>query len=327
MTKKELIKQLEALRSSRVITYITGDRQPFATKIGADITPIFNRHLEKIGYKQEKISLFLFTSGGDMMTPIRLIKLVRSHCKKFEVIVPFKAHSAGTLLCLGADNIVMGKLGELSPVDPTTMHPFNPRNPSPPNQVLEVSVEDLNSYFLLAKEKAGIKDEQMIEVFKQLAEKMHPLSLGNVYRAYRMAKILAERILEIHMDKNKDSEKIKNIINALTGDICIHGYPITRDEAFGLGLKIEKAAGNLDKYLWDLYAIYAEDMKLGVPFHPLEFLDSGKDSGDIKYSGAYIESTDLSDQFIFSGKALRALRDNKPAVDINIDSQKWVKVM
>lgn len=327
MTKKELIKQLEGLRTSIIITYITGDRKPFATKIGTDVIPIFNRHLEKIGYKPEKISLFLFTSGGDMMTPIRLIKLIRSHCKKFEVIVPFRAHSAGTLLCLGADNIVMGKLGELSPVDPTTLHPFNPRNPNPPNQVLEVSVEDLNSYFMLAKEKAGIKEEQMIEVFKQLAEKLHPLSLGNVYRAFRMAKILAERILETHMDKNKDSEKIKKIVNELTGDICIHGYPITRDEAYNLGLKIEKADSNLDKYLWDLYAVYAEEMKLGIPFHPLEFLGPEKDSGNIKYSGAYIESKDLSDQFIFSGKAIRTIRDNKPSVDINIDSQKWVTVI
>ena len=327
MTKKELIKQLEALRSSRVITYITGDRQPFATKIGTDVTPIFNRHLEKIGYKPEKISLFLFTSGGDMMTPIRLVKLIRSHSKNFEVMVPFRAHSAGTLLSLGADNIVMGKLGELSPVDPTTLHPFNPRNPDNQKQVLEVSVEDLISYFMLAKEKAGIKEEQMIEVFKQLADKMHPLSLGNVYRAFRMAKILTERILETHMDKNKDSEKIKKIVNELTGDICVHGYPITRDEAYILGLKIDKADGNLDKFMWDLYAIYADDMKLDIPFHPLEFLGPDKDSGAIKYSGAYIESTDLSDQFIFSGKATRAIRDNKPSVDISIDSQKWVTVM
>ncbi|MCL5986118.1 MAG: hypothetical protein M1371_06065 [Actinobacteria bacterium] len=324
--KNDLIKQLEGTRTSRVITYITGDRQPFATKIGADVTPIFNRHLEKMG-KQEKISVFLFTSGGDMMTPIRLVKLIRSHSNKFEVIVPFRAHSAGTLLSIGADNIVMGKLGELSPVDPTTGHPFNPRNPDNQKQVLEVSVEDLNSYFMLAKEKAGVKDEQMIEVFKQLADKMHPLSLGNVYRAFRMTKILTERLLEMHMDKNKDSEKIKRIISELTGDICVHGYPITRDEADKLGLKIDKADSYLDKIMWELYTSYADDMKLDIPFHPLELLGSDKESADIKYSGAYIESVGLSDQFIFSGKAKRIIRDNKPAVDINIDSQRWVTVI
>lgn len=326
MAKTELIKNLEDKRSSRIITYITGDRKPFATKIGADVTSIFNRHLEKIG-KQEKISLFLFTSGGDIMSPIRIVKLIRSHSNKLEVIIPFKAHSAGTLLSLGADNIVMGKLGELSPVDPTTGHPFNPRNPDNQKQILQVSVEDLISYFMFAKEKAGIKEEQMIDVFKQLTDKMHPLALGNIYRAFRMTKILTERLLEIHMDKNKDSAKIKRIISELTGGICVHGYPITRDEADKLGLKIDKATGGLDKIIWELYASYADDMKLDIPFHPLELLGSEKESANIKYSGAYIESVGLSDQFIFRGSAKRIIRDNKPAVDININSQKWETVI
>ncbi len=326
MTKTELIKNLENLRSSRIITYITGDRKPFATKIGADVISIFNRHLEKIG-KQERISLFLFTSGGDIMSPIRIVKLIKSHSNKFEVIIPFKAHSAGTLLSLGADNIVMGKLGELSPVDPTTGHPFNPRNPDNQKQILQVSVEDLISYFMFAKEKAGIKEEQMIDVFKQLTDKMHPLALGNIYRAFRMTKILTERLLEIHMDKNKDSVKIKRIISELTGGICVHGYPITRDEADKLGLKIDKAADGLDKIIWELYTSYADNMKLGIPFHPLELLGSEKELANIKYSGAYIESVGLSDQFIFRGRAKRTIRDNKPAVDININSQKWETVI
>lgn len=317
-----LIKKIEEDRSSRLITYITGNRNPFATRIGDDVIPIINEHLESIG-KTEKVSLFLFTNGGNMMTPIRIVKLIRSHTKNFEILIPFLAHSAGTLLALGADKIVMGKLGELSPVDPTTGHPFNPRNPDNPKQVLEVSVEDLNSYFMLAKEKAGVKDEQMFEVFKQLVEKMHPLSLGNIYRAFRMAKILTERLLEIHMDKERDAEKIKKIVNELTGDICIHGYPITRDEAEKLGLSIEKAGIALDKLMWELYDSYSKDMKLEVPFNPLELISIGKESEDISYSGAYIESLGLSNQFIFRGKVQRVIKDNKPAIDVSIVSQKW----
>ena len=163
MTKKELIKKIEKARSSRVITYITGDRQPFATKIAGDVVPLLNGQLEQIG-KVKKISLFLYTNGGDMLAPIRIVKLIRNHCDEFEVIVPYKAHSAGTLVALGADKIVMSKLGELTPVDPTTGHPFNPTNPANPQKLLEVSVEDLNSYLLFAKDKAGVKEEQMIEV-------------------------------------------------------------------------------------------------------------------------------------------------------------------
>ena len=128
------------------------------------------------------------------------------------------------------------------------------------------------------------------------------------------------------MDKNKDEQKIKKIVNELTGDICIHGYPITRDEAENLGLNIYKADKDLDKLMWKLYSCYAEEMKLGVPFHPLEFLQPGKDSENINYSGAYIESIGLSDQFIYSGKVSRIIKDNKQAIDIKISSRKWERV-
>jgi len=89
----DLIKQIEQARSSRLIAYITGDRQPFATKIADDIIPIVAQHLEKIG-KQKLISLFLYTRGGDMIAPIRLIKLIRSYAQQVEVIIPYRAPTA-----------------------------------------------------------------------------------------------------------------------------------------------------------------------------------------------------------------------------------------
>ena len=184
MNKQDLIKKTEKIRESRLIAYITGDRQPFVTRIADDVIPIFNRHLESMG-RQERLSLFIYTRGGDMVAPLRLVKLIRSSCNEFEVLAPYRCHSAGTLIALGADKIAMGKLGELSPVDPTTMHPYNPQNPLNPQQRLEISVEDLNSYFLLAREMAKVKEEEMDKVFTNLVEKIHPLSLGNAYRAFR----------------------------------------------------------------------------------------------------------------------------------------------
>ena len=318
MNKESLIKAIEESRRSRLIIYITGDRQPFSTKIADDVIPLLNRHLENLG-RLQKISLFLYTRGGDMVAPLRIVKLIRSYAQDFEVIIPYRAHSAGTLIALGANRILMGKLGELSPIDPSTTHPFNPIDPQNPQRKLEISVEDINSYFLLAKEKAGVKDEQMVEIYKQLGEKIHPLSLGNAYRAIRMAKQIAEKLLKIHIE---NEERIKKIVNAVTSDICIHGYPITRDEAKDLGLEIEEPNAVLEKDIWALYDTYAKEMKLGIPFHPSEILGN-KEMGEIICSGAYIESNGLSDQFTFKGKVQKAIRNNKPAIDMHIDSQKW----
>jgi len=290
---KNLIQKIEKARNSKLITYVTGDRQPFVTKVAEDIIPIFARHLEKIG-KQDKISLFLYTRGGDMITPIRLIKLMRSYADEIEMIIPYRAHSAGTLISIGADKIVMGRLGELSPVDPSTGHPFNPENPINKKQKMEISVEDLNSYFLLAKEKAGVKDEQMVNVFEDLTAKIHPLSLGNAYRATRMAKQITEKLLLMHFDKTDDKEKIDSIVKEITGDICIHGYPITRDEADSLGLNMVEPDLETEKTMWELYENYAEKMELKKKFDPVAIL-GGQEMATFKYSGAFIESTDLTD--------------------------------
>lgn len=323
MSKKELIEKLEKKRDSRLVTYITGDRQPFNTRIAGDVIPLLNKQLEKFG-QCKKISLFLYTSGGDMLAPIRIVKLIRNHCKNFEVLIPYRAHSAGTLICLGADKIVMGKLGELTPVDPSTGHPFNPQNPANPQQKLEISVEDLNSYFLFAKEKAGVKDDQMNEVYKLLADKLHPLSIGNAYRAYRMSKMLTERLLSLHMNIEQEKEKVKKIVKEITGDITIHAYPIDRGEAEGLGLKVETPDKETEGMMIELYEEYAKAMKLGQPFHPSELL-SGQELATIDYVGAYIDSKDLSYQFTFKGKAQKSIRNNQTAIDMNIDSQSWVE--
>jgi len=318
---QNLIQKIEKARNSKVITYVTGDRQPFVTKVADDIIPIFAKHLEKIG-KQDKISLFLYTRGGDMITPIRLIKLMRSYADEIEMIIPYRAHSAGTLISIGADKIVMGRLGELSPVDPSTGHPFNPENPANQKQKMEISVEDLNSYFLLAKEKAGVKDEQMVNVFEDLTAKIHPLSLGNAYRATRMAKQITEKLLLMHFDATNDKEKIDSIVKEITGDICIHGYPITRDEAESLGLNMVEPDTDLEKTMWELFENYAEKMELKKKFDPVALLGS-QEMATFKYSGAFIESSDLTDSFVFNGRIRRIIKDNKANIDVNVESSAW----
>ncbi|MCK4799961.1 hypothetical protein KAS31_03195, partial [Candidatus Parcubacteria bacterium] len=230
--------------------------------------------------------------------------------------------SAGTLISIGADKIVMGRLGELSPVDPSTGHPFNPENPANAKQKMEISVEDLNSYFLLAKEKAGVKDEQMVNVFEDLTAKIHPLSLGNAYRATRMAKQITEKLLLMHFDKNDDKEKIARIVKEITGDICIHGYPITRDEATDLGLNMIEPDTELEKTMWELYETYAEKMELKKKFDPVAIL-GGQEMATFKYYGAFIQSADLTDGFVFDGKIRRIIKDNRANIDVNVESSVW----
>jgi ATP-dependent protease ClpP protease subunit len=85
MDKISLIKNIEDIRKSRVITYITSDRPgPINARIAMDIIPIISKQLQGIG-KTENIDLFIYSSGGDTMVPWRLVSMIREHCKKFSV--------------------------------------------------------------------------------------------------------------------------------------------------------------------------------------------------------------------------------------------------
>lgn len=68
---------------------------------------------------EKPILLILNSSGGDVATAYQIAKLCREHTKaNFEVAVPRRAKSAATLVCCGADQIHMGSLSELGPIDP-----------------------------------------------------------------------------------------------------------------------------------------------------------------------------------------------------------------
>lgn len=300
----ELIKKIEDFNDSKVICYITGDRAPFTTQIAGDAVRVIRKHLDQIGICM-RITLFLYSRGGDMVAPIQIVRLIREHCQHFSVFIPYRAHSAATSIALGADEIVMGKLGELSPVDPTTQHPFNPQDPSNPQQRIPISVEDVTSYFLLAKEKAEIRNEQMVAVFNELANKINPLALGNIYRAYRMARSLTEKLLGLHMDIHKEKSRIEAIVQNLTEKLCIHGYLINRTEAEKeIGLNITKPEDGLEKLMWHLFEDYEEEMKLNQPFDPSGILKDEKVK-TFSYCGAYIETTHGSDGFIYDAEIRR----------------------
>ena len=96
------------------------------TQISTDVLEYFSDHLDKIG-KVEKISLFLYTQGGDTMAAWSLVNLIRQFCEKFEIIIPSKARSSGTIISLGADEIIMTKQATLGPIDPSLNNPLNPQ--------------------------------------------------------------------------------------------------------------------------------------------------------------------------------------------------------
>jgi hypothetical protein len=64
--RKALIERLEGLRSSRALTYITGDRAPTSAQIGDDaVRPIYDQ-LRAIGHV-EQLDLVIYSRGGALV--------------------------------------------------------------------------------------------------------------------------------------------------------------------------------------------------------------------------------------------------------------------
>lgn len=305
MDKKSLIQQIEKIRGSRVITYLTSDRQgPANARIAMDIIPVISKQLRTIG-KTQKIDLFLYSSGGDTMVPWRLVSMMREYCDTFSVLVPYKAHSAATMIALGADEIVMSDLSEISPIDPSTANVFNPADSQNPQNKVPISVEDVMAYFDLAKNKFGIKnDTELAQIFNNFVEanpQIHPLALGNVNRIHNLIRMLAKRLLKSHKSPMKE-EEVEKVVDYFTEKLYSHQYFIGRKEAKeDLGVKtVVNADAELSKTMTDLYEEYKKEMELGVLWNPENELGANAVQNRKDHKIAYIESAQLSNLFELS---------------------------
>ncbi len=299
MNTQEIIKKIQEKRSSKVIAYATSDRQgPVNARVAMDIIPIISSQLRKIG-KQEKIDLILYSAGGDTMVPWRLVSMIREYCNHFSVIIPYKAHSAATMISLGADEIVMSDMSELSPIDPSTANVFNPVDPKNPQNRIPISVEEVMSYFDLAKNKFGIKsDEELTKIFNKFVEanpSIHPLALGNVNRTHNLIKILAKRLLKSHKQPMKEDE-IEKIIEFLTEKLYSHQYYIGRKEAKeDLGIRpVVFADQELSDLMTEIYEAYNLEMDMRSIWNPETEFAKGQNQ---TYKIAYVESAQVSNKF------------------------------
>jgi ClpP class serine protease len=321
-----LIKKIQDLRGTSVIAYVTNTRQNLEVHMALDVVRYVYDHLEAIakqhrGTAKPKIDLFLHSNGGDGTVPWRLVTLIREFTDHFSVLVPHRAFSAATLTALGADEVVMHAMGMLGPTDATVGNAFNPPDPTNPTRKLGISVEDVTAYIQLIKDDAGIQHEdELIQAFQVLANNVHPLALGNVKRSMSQSRMMARKLLELHMDHNQ-RHKIDEIVDNLTSKLFYHGHPINRTEAVDqIGLStVKKASTEVENAMWRLYLEYEREMRLLEPFDPaIEFsrkhdvqkmaAGTPETTGPDSNKFTYIESefaTDVSqDEYVLQGTKL-----------------------
>ncbi len=253
-----------------MLAYVTGDRPPVPAQIGDDsIRPMYEQ-LRALG-RVEKLDVFLYSRGGAIDVPWRLVTAFRQWTKEWNILIPFRANSAATLTALGADHIVLGVHGELGPIDPIMSIRRMVPGPGGGQGTFvqdQVSVEDVMAYMRFAQERGGLSDQAALTAsLTKLTDKLDAVALGNVYRTHSHIRDIARRVL-LSRNEPADEQKLKQIVESLAEKVYAHGHAIGIKAATELGLPAEAALPELDQLMWDLFLEYEQDLKLSTPIDP-----------------------------------------------------------
>jgi hypothetical protein len=246
-TRVSLIERLEKLRDSKVIVYFS------YTQIDDTILIPLYKQLKEIGHTK-KIDLFLHSYGGAVDTPYKVVALIREFCEEFAVIVPFAAKSAASMLILGADEVVMGPISELGPIDPLVKHPIY-KDVWIPVQAVWHCLDYLQRSII------NSPDPEVVSfIVTPLLNKLDPWLIGDYEKTMKASRQYAEILLSRYMLKD-NPEHVPIVTQALIEGYFSHGYPIGRREAKELGLIVTEAHEELWDVIWKLYLGYEELFK------------------------------------------------------------------
>jgi len=240
-----LLSQAAAFLGGPLVTYWNS---PQGSVCQNDVVALYEL-LEKIG-KHDLMYLLIKSSGGDGRASLRLVNLLRQYCNRLIALVPLECASAATMITLGADEIMMGPMAYLTPVDTSLTHDLSPLDRD--NARVSVSLNELTRVIgLWRAEQAESKENP----YKALFQYVHPLVIGAVDRAESLSIMLCKSLLAYHID---DSVKADQISRTLNSKYPSHSYPILFEEAQSIGLKVTHMPAEINTLLLELNERYSE---------------------------------------------------------------------
>lgn len=243
-SRKSLIKLIENKLGGTVITYIENSEHPYASIINQDAV-YFADVLQSIQTK--KGFLILNSSGGSGNAAEKLLSMCRKKFTDgFTIIVPNFAKSAATMMCLGADKIMMGYLAELGPIDPQINAGSGQSVPA------RSFIDGLE----MIRENVT-KDGDPPNMYLSMLSQVRPEIIAICQAAIEDARGFAENWLSQYMLK-KDPTQAKNVAEWLSDGSTYksHGKVIDYEEAKNT-LKLNVEQINPDSeiwyWIWELY--------------------------------------------------------------------------
>lgn len=289
------------LRSTTITLVYNTSNTRFRTQLASDVLQSLNELLNSIPAKRSNssITLVLHSTGGFVDVIGSFIYLMRKKFDQFQVAVPEISHSAATLLCFGADSILMNDLSSLSPVDPQIT--LKTQGGS-----IGAGAEDIQGYYSLIKDMFK-DDSARIQAFNSLLTRFPAEVLGQIERIQKQTNMVAKKALQYHIT---EEDKIKEIVSKFQKEFFSHNYRIHFDEAKELGLKVQMMSKKLEILCADLLKqyqlIFGNQSDLGVD------IPEGSPYHDLIMDRAYLEC--LHSSFSYKTK-YRIFKDKKVEVE------------
>ena len=247
-TRKHLYQQIQKLVDKPIISYFTSFRHP--VMIDDSDADVIEGLLQKCDLSNG-FYLLLSSPGGDGLAAERIINICRSYSGtgEFGVIVPGKAKSAATMICLGASEIMMSKTSELGPVDPQIV--IDENGVSKRFSLYNI-VKSYKSVFNHAVEADGNLEPYMQQLAyydaREIQEYISACSLsGDI-----VVKSLKKGMLN---ELNEDEIRNNMEIFLTPKTVKVHGRPIYYEDinSCGLNIKMEDSKSEIWKLLYELY--------------------------------------------------------------------------
>ena len=242
---QSIIADIERALDEPVVTYWNSTNGSICSN---DVIGLYGV-LQNVG-KVDRLSFFIKSGGGFGEASLRMVNLLRQYAGRLSALVPLECSSAATMLALGADEIKMGPLAQLSAVDTSLTHALSPVDRN--NHAVSVSQDELDRVLRLWKKS---RDGGEANPYPSLYQQIHPLVFGAIDRASSLSIKICEEILSYHVSSTKDRQRISKHLNSAYPS---HGYPIMLREAKRIGLKVGALDPSLNDLLIDLNELYSE---------------------------------------------------------------------
>ena len=253
----DLMHAIEDRRGSKLICYITSDRMGLPGPIWWPDVRVVERHLSALAASKstKKLDFLIYTPGGDALAPWSMVSMIREYMgsRPFSVLIPSMAMSAGTMISIGSDEIVMGPGAHIGPIDIQLGQ--------------GLSVEDVHGYFQLADDMGLKAGDGRLNAFVSLARAIHPVLLGQLQRVRNEGERAALLLLASRRKPLGDAANRK-IAHHLLREVGIHGQTIRRTEARSCGMSFVSNAEEVGilPEMTALFEQYEELLRLDVPY-------------------------------------------------------------